>query len=261
MTDTKPYRVRPSAGDRPRPAAAVTAPEKRPVSDEEKREAQAFLDRNRSRPQAPCIEVKSERGKPREIGLASAIDHVRLMSAFATADPGFANLMLTGILNAACEGGPNNPPSERDINRALAAVTGIGARDETEAMLATQMVATHFAAITLLRRLKGADNIAQQDSAGSLATKLLRTYAMQMEALQRYRGKGQQKVTVEHVHVYPGGQAIVGAVSPGGGGMEKSEEQAHAPREITHEPGTPMRSPDAEREAVPIAVGAGKAPV
>jgi hypothetical protein len=32
----------------------------------------------------------------------------------------------------------------------LAAVTGIGARDETEGMLATQIIATHFAAISLL---------------------------------------------------------------------------------------------------------------
>ena len=42
----------------------------------------------------------------------------------------------------------------------------------------------------------------------------LRTFTMQVEALQRYRGKGQQKVTVEHVHVHAGGQAIVGAVHP-----------------------------------------------
>jgi hypothetical protein len=183
------------------------------------------------------------------------------MSAFGTAEPLFASLMLTGIVNAACAGGPQNPPGEFDINSALAAVTGIGARDETEAMLATQMVATHFAALTLLRRLKGADNIPQQDSAGSLAVKLLRTYALQIEALQRYRGKGQQKVTVEHVHVYPGGQAIVGTVTPGGGGIEKSEEQAHAPRGITHEPGTSVRSPNAQRAAVPIARNAGKAPL
>jgi hypothetical protein len=33
----------------------------------------------------------------------------------------------------------------------------------------------------------------------------------------KHRGKGQQKVIVEHVHVYPGGQAIVGQVTPGGG--------------------------------------------
>jgi hypothetical protein len=47
---------------------------------------------------------------------------------------------------------------------------------------------------------------------------------MQVEALQRYRGKGQQKVTVEHVHAHSGGQAIVGTVHPGGGGKKKLGE-------------------------------------
>ena len=75
-------------------------------------------------------------------------------------------------------------------------------------MLAVQMVATHFVATRALRRLKGSDMVSQQDSNGNLAVKLLRTFAAQAEALQRYRGKGQQKVTVEHVHVHTGGQAI-----------------------------------------------------
>ena len=78
-------------------------------------------------------------------------------------------------------------------------------------MLATQMAATHVAAIRVLRQLKGSDALTQQDSNGNLAVKLLRTFTMQLEALQRYRGKGQQKVTVEHVHVNAGGQAIVGS--------------------------------------------------
>jgi hypothetical protein len=73
------------------------------------------------------------------------------------------------------------------------------------------MVATHFAVTRALRRLKGTDTIRQQDSNGNLAVKLLRTFTAQTEALQRYRGKGQQKVTVEHVHVHTGGQAIVGS--------------------------------------------------
>ena len=72
-------------------------------------------------------------------------------------------------------------------------MTGIGARDETEGMLATQMIATHFAAISALRRLKGSETVPQQDSNGNLAIKLLRTFTMQVEALHRYRGKGQQK--------------------------------------------------------------------
>jgi hypothetical protein len=54
--------------------------------------------------------------------------------------------------------------------------------------------------------------------------KLARTFAVQVEALKRYRTGGEQKVTVQHVTVNEGGQAIVGTVSPapiGGGGMSK----------------------------------------
>jgi hypothetical protein len=42
----------------------------------------------------------------------------------------------------------------------------------------------------------------------------MRLHLEQIEAMQKLKGKtGQQKVTVEHVHVHDGGQAIVGAVS------------------------------------------------
>ena len=133
----------------------------------------------------------------------------------------------------------------------MAAVTGIAARDETEGMLATQMIATHFAAISALRRLKGSDTVPQQDSNGNLAIKLLRTFTMQVEALHRYRGKGQQKVTVEHVHVNAGGQAIVGTVHPPD--VKKKWKEPDAPREIAQGQDTPLRSPDPEREPVPIA--------
>ena len=44
------------------------------------------------------------------------------------------------------------------------------------------------------------------------------TFAAQVEALKRYRSKGEQKVVVEHVTVNEGGQAIVGNVETGGGG-------------------------------------------
>jgi len=44
-------------------------------------------------------------------------------------------------------------------------------------------------------------------------------YAVQMEALKRYRTGGQQRVIVEHVTVNAGGQAIVGSVTRGGKGQ------------------------------------------
>jgi hypothetical protein len=177
----------------------------------ESQEARMFLDTREQRRKPPRITVKSRPGKPLKIDMQD-IDAVRLLSAFGTADAGFASLMLNGIINTACEGGPAHPAGSAAINEALAAATGIGARDEIEGMLATQMVATHVSAMRALRHLKGSDTVAQQDSNGNLAVKLLRTYTMQLEALQRYRGKGQQKVTVEHVHVNAGGQAIVGTV-------------------------------------------------
>ena len=147
------------------------------------------------------------------------------MFAFVTSERAHADLMLNGILNAACDASRGNPPSERDINQVLAAVTGIGAKDEIEGMLATQMVATHTAIITTLCRQKESEMLLERERYGNLAVKLLRTFAAQVEALQRYRGKGQQHIRVEHVDVHAGGQAIVGAVTAGEGGKEKSDEQ------------------------------------
>ena len=46
----------------------------------------------------------------------------------------------------------------------------------------------------------------------SAAAKLLRAYALQVEALRRLRNGGSQFVRVEHVHVHEGGQAIVGNI-------------------------------------------------
>jgi hypothetical protein len=149
---------------------------------------------------------------------------------------------------------------DQQYSATVAGLAGIGPKDEFEGMIAAQLLAAHNAAMECYRRAM----IDEQTFEGrrenlSQANKLSRTYAILLDALNRHRGKGQQKVTVEHVHVHAGGQAIVGAVTPGGGGKEKSEEQADAPRAITHEPSTPMRSPDPCREAVPIAGSAGKA--
>ena len=56
------------------------------------------------------------------------------------------------------------------------------------------------------------------------ANKLSRTYATLIEALNRHRGNGgQQKVTVEHVHVHAGGMAVVGVVEGPGGSRRKDK--------------------------------------
>jgi hypothetical protein len=89
------------------------------------------------------------------------------MSACGTSERAYADLMLDGILNAACDASRGNPPSERDINQVLAAIAGIGAKDEIEGMLATQMVVTHTASITTLRRLKQAEMLLERERYGN----------------------------------------------------------------------------------------------
>jgi hypothetical protein len=85
------------------------------------------------------------------------------------------------------------------------------------------------------------------------ANKLSRTYALLLDALNRHRGKGQQKMTVEHVHVYPGGQAVVGVVESPRVTNESESSEIKNDRQIAHAPQPAMRSPDAEGKPVPVA--------
>jgi hypothetical protein len=150
----------------------------------------------------------------------------------------------------------NSDKEERDrqLSATVAALVGIGPKDELEGMMAAQLIAAHNAAMECYRRaMIGEQTFEGRRENLAQANKLSRTYAALIEALNRYRGKGQQKVTVEHVHVHAGGQAMVGVVGTlGGGERTKSEEQPHA-KQIAHAPEPALPSPDAGRDALPIA--------
>jgi hypothetical protein len=150
----------------------------------------------------------------------------------------------------------NSDKEERDrqLSATVAALVGIGPKDELEGMMAAQLIAAHNAAMECYRRaMIGEQTFEGRRENLAQANKLSRTYAALIEALNRHRGKGQQKVTVEHVHVHAGGQAVVGVVgSRGGGERTKSEEQPHA-KQIAHAPEPALPSPDAGPDALPIA--------
>ena len=113
---------------------------------------------------------------------------------------------------------------DRQLAAALAGLVGICPQDELEGMMAAQLIASHHAAMECHRRAM----LSEQTFEGrreslSQANKLSRTHVLLVEALNRHRGKGQQKVTVEHVHIHSGGQAIVGSVETAGG-LERQGE-------------------------------------
>ena len=98
----------------------------------------------------------------------------------------------------------------------------------TEAMLAVQMIGVHHLATMSLARANGEGQSFEGIKEHTLlATRLMRLFNDQLDARAKLKGfASQQKVTVEHVHVHEGGQAIVGAVNSSKRGGEGVNEQA-----------------------------------
>jgi hypothetical protein len=138
------------------------------------------------------------------------IKYAPVMKALGMDDIDFMIGLVGQISNAGSDGRERDPVG---VNFRLSVIKGIQPRDQIEAMLASQMAAVHMASMTLARRLAHVEDIRQQDSAQRALTNLTRTFAAQMEALKRYRTSGEQKITVQHVTVSDGGQAIVGNVT------------------------------------------------
>ncbi len=188
----------------------------------------------------------------------------QIYNAFGTTSLNFIDQGLAQL--GAVLRGFKQPQTASDFNFALAVLDGLQPENEVEAMLAMQMVATHNVAMTMLARSKQSEFLEQANTHGSLAVKLLRTYTAQVEALAKLRRKGEQTVRVEHVHVHSGGQAIVGNITgPGGGGGDRGNGgQPHAlgtgpdySPTLALSPGAPVRGPDEERDALPVASGEG----
>jgi hypothetical protein len=192
----------------------------------------------------------------------SAEQRAALGSVSGSDDPDFTLNLASQVVAAHWRG--NSSSDERQEDATLAAMRGLEPRDPIEGMAIGQAIACHNAAMECYRRAM----ISEQTFEGwreslTQGSKLSRTFAALVEALDRHRGRGQQRITVEHVTVNAGGQAIVGTVTPGGRGRteQKFEEQPNATGEIAHQPSRPLRSPDPGRETVPVASGAGQAPV
>jgi hypothetical protein len=144
-----------------------------------------------------------------------SVGNVLLMDALGTRDWDFLEGLLLQLADAGSKG---RKVDGRTLNFMLSVVKGIAPKDQVEAMLAAQMAAVHTAIMTFACRLADVKTIPQQDSAERAFNKLARTFASQVEALKRYRSRGDQTVRVEHVTVNEGGQAIVGNVAHRGGG-------------------------------------------
>jgi hypothetical protein len=196
----------------------------------------------------------------------------RLADTFGTRSLQFVYSMLNGLGKATADHSQNlgfSPGSSDQLalNAALAVISGVRPKDEIEAMLAAHMAVANIALLELVARTRGTiaghiyegSGIKKLDVLGNLTNKFMRTYTMQVEALARKRRKGGQNITVRHLHVHAGGQAVVGNFDHRSGrGLTKNDQRPYerrrekpATRAIPE--GQSVRSADKEREALPVA--------
>jgi hypothetical protein len=216
-------------------------------------------EQHRQRPPRVKINIKQPDNGPIEISPthSDALGwQTRLANAFGTSSHEFVDTELARLVTIFRD--REGRIDARAVNAALAVVDGLKPQNEAEAMLALQIAVTHALTMKFSARLFSGniETIPQQDSAALTLSRLQRAFTTQMDALSNMRRDGRQKVVVEHVHVYPGGQAIVGNVNHTGRGYPgENEGQAHAAddqRAIVASGNAPMRRPDSAGEALPV---------
>jgi hypothetical protein len=189
---------------------STKAPEAKPEYERTPREAAAVEKLRRERVRSPRLKISKSENGVKDIRLDHpdrVAGYALLMEATATTDQDFATHFLGQLAGAGAD--------EKETNFMLSVVEGIKPQDQIEAMLAAQMAAVHVATMRFSHKLAEAQLLEHRDSAERTFNKLTRTFVAQTDALKRYRTGGEQKVTVQHVNVSEGGQAIVGNVTQG----------------------------------------------
>ncbi len=142
--------------------------------------------------------------------------HTALHNSTGMVHPSAGAQLLFQI--ATCENPKGEVNCKAALEKASCMMMELQPQDAFEGLLISQMVAAQNQAMDCLKWAGKAKFIDHREMHFRFADRFMRTFTAQMETLAKYRRGGQQKVTVEHVHVHEGGQAIVGNVENHGGG-------------------------------------------
>ena len=110
-------------------------------------------------------------------------------------------------------------PSFNAVALGIDAAESIGADNSLEKMLAHQMAVAHEATMRLMDQALSSE--ARQEGIeacrlANTAARLMSVFQGGLLTLQRLRSGGTQTVTVQHVNIQPGAQAVIGNVETGG---------------------------------------------
>ncbi len=155
--------------------------------------------------------------------------------------PAFNSVLFRDVLETLHIPDTKNDGASKRVAAASAALAAFKPTDEIEGMIAAQAVALHATMMESSRRAMLADQpFEMAQGFRKAASNASRAFTGLLEALDRKRGKvGQQRVVVEHVHIYPGAQANVGSITSSAieaGDQEKSHpEPRAAPARLAHD--------------------------
>jgi hypothetical protein len=181
------------------------------------------------------------RGNDERKQIALTASPESMLAATGTNDPAMAMARINEIAATMwLPEGEDGASLQVRVDNLFASLLESAPADALERMLAGQMIACHHGAMECFRRaMLPGQSFEGRNSNLKHAEKLSATYAKLLETLNKHRGKGQQKVTVEHVHVAAGGQAIVGNVDAGGVASESAKRRKVAQPQIAHQPAPP----------------------
>ncbi len=101
---------------------------------------------------------------------------------------------------------------------ALDASDTIQASNSLEKMLAHQMAVCHDTAMRYVSRANMQQDPQHTVRMMNLSIRAMETFQKGLLTLKRLRGTGEQRITIQHVHVTDGGQAVIGQLQPRGTG-------------------------------------------
>lgn len=167
--------------------------------------------------------TKTENGTPLE-------QHKLIEAAFSEAsgssDHMFSYDLVMKCIRASYIGKAHNESDFASLSNSIINVlTSMKPADEIEGMLITRLIAIHNLSMhSLICAVNNEATTEGRDNNINRSTKLFRVYNETLEALMRYRRKGEQRVVVQHVNVNDGAQAMIGHFQAGGGVSRKNEE-------------------------------------
>lgn len=159
------------------------------------------------------------------------VRNITWFSATGSSNGFYASMLIDQTIKAFLTGHESRESGDTNFDEITNAVYGalvaLNPQDEIEGQLCSRLIVLHnqyMQYLAIAVRLAFSENATPEicDYYNNRAIKLMRAHTEALDALQKYRRKGEQKVVVQHVHVNDGGQAVVaGQVNPGGGQEKK----------------------------------------